>query len=202
MHDSNRVQPVRQPVHRPPGPARDAGPDQAGHQDHGEQVQADRAQPEPERLIAGHERDDSGGQADAHVAVSDRAQHVHGQEQHRDQGQVAVQPGDGEPRQPGQPPPPVHGDSQDDHGGQQHQRDDPGCPARIPQRGTRGDPAHHVPPDGAPADAGWPGRRTVPAGSSGTGLPTITSAFRLSATIAVMSRRAGDGRTGAREAHF
>jgi len=36
----------------------------------------------------------------------------------------------------------------------------------------------HVPPNRAPADPGGPGRRTVLAGSSDSGLPTITSAFR------------------------
>ena len=121
VHDRHRVHPVRQPVHRPPRSARYPRPHQAGHYDRRQQVQADRTQPEPERLIAGHERDDRGGQADAHVAVSDRAHHMHGHEHHRDQGQVAVQPGHGKPGQSREPPLPVDSDPQQHHRRQQHQ---------------------------------------------------------------------------------
>jgi hypothetical protein len=72
---------------------------------------------------------------------------VHRHERHGEQGEVPVQAENGESGQARQPSLPVHQEAEDHHRGQQHEADDAGRAAGVPQRGAGRDTAHHDPPD-------------------------------------------------------
>ena len=142
VHDRKRPGGVAEPVDGTPGAAAHPGAGQAGQDQRGDQIQGDRPQAQPERLVGGRKREHGRSQADRDVGVGDRGHHVDRQERHRQQRDVPVQAGHREPGQAGQPSLPVDQDAEHYHGGQQQQRHHPGRPAGVPERGTAGNPRH------------------------------------------------------------
>ena len=63
-------------MERPPRSLADSGPQEARHQDRGEQVDGDDPQPDPQRPIARGERNDRGDDAQRGERVGDRRDDV------------------------------------------------------------------------------------------------------------------------------
>ena len=139
VRERDRPAQVGEQVDGPPQDPVEVAADQAGDDHREHQVERDRAQAEPEPLVAGGERDDAGDERDADVGVEHRGQHVHGDERHGEQRDVPVQAGHCEAGQAGQAALPVDQNAEHQDGGEQQQRDDSGGAAGVPERGG---PAH------------------------------------------------------------
>ena len=156
-----------------PGPVAHPGAQQAGDDDHRHQVQRQRAEAQPERLVGGAERDDGLPPADVDEAVGDRRDHVRGQQRDRDQRQVAVQGLGDEARQPAAGPAAQGEHAQRGAGGQGDQQHQPGAPVEVPQQGVV---AHAAVPSSGWVSGQAPTVRTVPsAATSRASTPCRTS---------------------------
>ena len=91
-------------MHGPPGPMAEPLAQQAGDHQGDQQVDRDGPQPQPERPVARHEREEDVHDPDGRVAVEHGGDDVHGQHRHRQQSGVLVQGRDHEtgPARPGE----------------------------------------------------------------------------------------------------
>ena len=96
--NASRPGEIGQPVHRPPGAEAQPGPQHAGQQDRGAQVDGQRAEADGQPPVGRQERDHRRRPADRHVRVEDGRDHVQAEQRHGEQGQRPVQFGRDEAR--------------------------------------------------------------------------------------------------------
>ena len=177
---------VGQPVDEPPRGEADPVPEGAGDQHGQQQVEGQRPEADVQRPVRGEEGDEGVGEADGHVAVAHRGDHVDGHEAHAEQRQVAVDALGQEPRPPLGGP--AHRRHHPEHhgGGEQDQGHQPGRAGQVPQGRAvgRGAEQRRAAVIAGPVSAGgptpWsagqpavvmPGRPVAPGGPAGSGPP-------------------------------
>ncbi len=105
---------------------------QAGDDDGEDQVERDRAEPEPQRAIAGDERHERVDDADAHERVGHRGGDVHGDEHDGEERRVAVQQLDDQARRDAPVGRPCGRDAEDERDRQQDQGDESRTAGDVP----------------------------------------------------------------------
>ena len=134
MDERDRPAGVRQPVNASPEAVADPRAQQAREDEREQEVESDRPEAEPDRAIAGRERDERISNPHRRVAVRDGRQHVDGDEGDRKQRQVLVQPADGKARPARAAPARRRQNAERDRRGQQEQCDDAGAAGQVPVR--------------------------------------------------------------------
>src|SRR6266511_2256115 len=175
VQDRQRPAGIGGPVHRPPDPMAEPDAQQAGHDQRGENVERERAQTEPERVVGRSERHHRVEPADRHVAVHHHGGDVQAQEDQRQQRQVAVQSRHDQAGPAPRGPADRGGDAEHHREGQQAQADGAAATREVPQRRCAGEDGGHA----AAVSSGTgqpPTRSTCPSGRTRrVGRPSASS---------------------------
>ena len=140
VQHGDRPAQVREPVDETPGPVPEPVAEQARDHQRDDQVEGQRAEPEPERSVRGDEGDHRVEHPDRRERVGDDHDHVHGDEGDDQQRDVAVDELDDEARPVRAAPAERREDPEQHAHREEHEADH--------SRGAR-----HVPREGAPGDA-------------------------------------------------
>ena len=191
VHQRHRPAGVGEPVHgaprRQPEPATQEARDRQGE----DQVEGERAEPEPQRPVGPGEREHGVDEPDRREAVEHGREHVHREQRHDEQRDGAVQRDEHEARRSLRRPALHLDDAEHDAGGEEHERDQARPAGQVPQRGRsgRGDhgagaasgqpPVVSTAPVGATSRAGRPASRSH---GSALGPSTIAAVLAMFAS--------------------
>ena len=134
MQDGDRPARVGKPVGRAPRLVAEPAPHQARDHERDQQIERKRAEAHPQRAIRRGERDHRVGQLDRSEPIEHAGDDVHDEQHDHQQGNVAVQAVDREPRPARRRIPDSSNHAQHDARREQHHRHRPGGAGQIPVR--------------------------------------------------------------------